>query len=119
MGGHQAGGFHHPLHRRVGQHGAHDLVAGGVADGTAVLAGHGVGDAGQEVVNLLDGPSGDDGERAAEVVAQTLQGVGQAVGHANRIGRRRDVEQGAVEVQQQRRAARRGQGYRHATTRTS
>jgi hypothetical protein len=57
----------------------------------------------QEVVDLADRPAGDDGDGAAQVAVQRGERLHQAVGNFDLVRLLRDVDQGAVEVEKQRR----------------
>ena len=72
-----------------------------MADDAAMLAGDRGGNIGQQMVHRLDRPSGDDGERAAEPVTQGDEGRGQVLRHDHRGRRGSQVDQGAVQVEEQ------------------
>ncbi len=121
---HDAGRLDDPLDRRIGQAHARDLRPRRRADRAAVLARDRARHVAEQRLHLLDRAARDHGERAAEVVAQAREDAGQARRHMHGVRRRRDVEQGAVEVEQQRRLGGRGQRaqgqpYRHPSSLTS
>ncbi len=55
----------------------------------------------QKTVDLRDRPSTDDGERTAEAPPQRLEILDQPRLHFHCIGRGRDVDEGAVEVEKE------------------
>ena len=59
------------------------------------------------MVDLIERPAGDDGERPAQPFTQGQQTLAQHVRDDDEIGAWRDVDQGAVEIEQQGYAARR------------
>ncbi len=75
-----------------------------------MLAGDGGDDAGQQRVDLVDRPPRDDGQRAVQLVhAAGPASPGRAGGTTTCSGVGREVEQRAVQVQQQGRARERRQ----------
>ncbi|MEZ5889735.1 MAG: hypothetical protein R3D52_05425 [Xanthobacteraceae bacterium] len=58
----------------------------------AVLGGHGGPQRGEELVDLVEGATADDGERFVQVLAQSRQRGDETLGDAHRVRRRRDVQ---------------------------
>ena len=67
-----------------------------------MLAGDRAGGIAEQPVHRLDRPAGDDRQRAVHRVSQRGQGFRQTGGHDHRIRRRREVDQRAVHIEQQR-----------------
>ena len=88
-------------------------AAGGVAPLGAMHAGGRQAQRREQGIELADRTAGYQRERAAQAGGQQGQAVHQAGGHAHRLGRRGDVHQGAVEVQEQRRVAGKGDRKHH------
>ncbi len=55
----------------------------------------------QEIVDDADRAPGDDGERAAEPLAQAFQGGHEIRIDLHRVRPRRDLDEGAVEIEEQ------------------
>ena len=101
MVGGDAGRGRQPVGRHVRQSGAFDGCAGVVADGGTVLTGDGERDAGDQRIDLGDWAAGDDGECVAAEGAQAEQLAGEVWFHGHLAGGRCDVQQGAVQIEQE------------------
>ncbi len=122
MGSHQGLGSGAPGGGRARQVGPVQRGAGSEPQRAAVFPGDRLRDAREQRVHLGNRPPADEGKRAAQPVAQAAQARGKARRHHHLVGRRGEIEQGAVDVEQQRGALRRRQRADHVrqpTTRTS
>ena len=99
---HQEGGALPPRGGRVRKVGRLGRSVRHRAQGGAVVA-H-LGDRnGEEVVEVAERPAADDGQRPVQPGGEALQEARQAGLHLHRVRARRDLDQGAVEVEKERR----------------
>ncbi len=75
-------------------------LALGVAQDGAVLGGGGEV-AGEEFVDFVQRPAGDEGDSAVQAGAQPVEGLAQWFGDGDEVGLFGDVEEGAVDVEEQ------------------
>ncbi len=100
----QALGGGKPTWRRRRQRRSFHRLTRPVADRAAVLARHREHRIAEQRIDGLDRTPGDDGNRVAQQSPQLMQHLAQSRWHNHRIRPRRDIQQRAVEIEQQRRA---------------
>ncbi len=121
MGGGRPLGCGQPSFRSSGQRRPLDRAAGPVADRAAMLARDGVRRVPEQPIHLYDLPPADDAQRTVQQRLDPAERGKQLRRDHDALGRRGEVDQRAIHVEQQGRSRERRQGwsYWHWITRTS